>query len=133
LQNGDSQLMPEFINSLEIESAKRIRARKYIDNDGVKHYEIFGPLFFASVSAFTEKFDTATDPEEVIIDFRECRISDMSGIEALNKLTEKYASAGKKLHLRHLSPDCLRLLKDAEKVIEVNIIEDPSYRVAIEK
>lgn len=30
------------------ESAKRIRARKYMDDNGVKHYEIFGPLFFGS-------------------------------------------------------------------------------------
>lgn len=115
------------------ESAKRIRARKYIDKDGVKHYEIFGPLFFASVTAFTEKFDVAGDPQEVVIDFKESRISDMSGIEALNKLTERYASSGKKLHLRHLSNDCRMLLKNAESVIEVNILEDPNYRVAIEK
>ncbi len=115
------------------ESAKRIRARKYIDEAGIKHYEIFGPLFFGSVTAFTEKFDVKNDPDEVIIDFKESRISDMSGIEALNKLTERYASAGKKLHLRHLSSDCRLLLKNAEAVIDVNIIEDPNYRVAIEK
>jgi len=115
------------------ESAKRIRARKYIDEEGVKHYEIFGPLFFGSVTAFTEKFDVTGDPDEVIIDFRESRISDMSGIEALNKLTERYANADKKLHLRHLSSDCRLLLKNAEAVIDVNIIEDPNYRVAVEK
>jgi hypothetical protein len=32
---------------LVLESAKRIRAKKYVDADGVKHYEIYGPLFFA--------------------------------------------------------------------------------------
>lgn len=115
------------------ESAKRIRARKYLDSDGVKHYEIFGPLFFASVSTFTEKFDVLSDPDEIIIDFKESRISDMSGIEALNKLTERYANAGKKLHLRHLSSDCRLLLKNAEDVIEVNIMEDPNYKIAIEE
>lgn len=115
------------------ESAKRIRARKYTDEQGIKHYEIFGPLFFASVTAFTEKFDVDGDPKEVIIDFKESRISDMSGIEALNKLTERYAAAGKKLQLRHLSEDCITLLKNAESVIEINIMEDPHYRVAIEK
>ncbi|MCC9136332.1 SulP family inorganic anion transporter [Pontibacter silvestris] len=111
------------------ESAKRIRARKYIDDKGVKHYEIFGPLFFGSVTAFTEKFDVFNDPEEVVIDFRESRVADMSGIEALNKLTERYHKAGKKLHLKHLSPDCRRMLKNAEDVIEVNILEDPHYAV----
>ncbi len=115
------------------ESAKRIRARKYIDFEGIKYYEIFGPLFFASVTAFNEKFDVASDPQEVVVDFKQSRISDMSGIDALNKLTERYASAGKKLHLRHLSPDCIKLLENAEGVIDVNIMEDPNYRVATEK
>jgi SulP family sulfate permease len=112
------------------ESAKRIRARKYLDENGTKHYEIYGPLFFGSVTAFNEKFDVAGDPAEVIIDFKDSRISDMSGIEALNKLTERYAKAGKTLHLRHLSEDCRLLLKNAESVIEVNILEDPNYKVA---
>lgn len=113
------------------ESAKRIRARKYIDEaTGAKHYEIYGPLFFASVAAFNEKFDVAEDPVNVVIDFKDSRIADMSGIEALNKLTERYAKAGKKLQLKHLSADCKTLLKNAESVIEVNIIEDPQYNVA---
>lgn len=115
------------------ESAKRIRAKKYIDEQGVKHYEVYGPLFFGSVTAFNEKFDIESDPTEVIIDFRDSRVADMSGIEALNKLTGRYSKAGKKLYLRHLSPDCRKLLADAASVIEVNILEDPQYNVAIEK
>lgn len=115
------------------ESAKRIRARKYVDDKGVKHYEIFGPLFFGSVTAFTEKFDVLNDPKEVVIDFRESRVADMSGIEALNKLTERYQNVGKTLHLKHLSQDCRRLLKNAEDVIEVNILEDPDYAVATDR
>jgi SulP family sulfate permease len=115
------------------ENAKRIRARKYVDNDGVKHYEIFGPLFFGSITAFNEKFDVLNDPDEVIIDFAESRVTDMSGIEALNKITERYQKAGKKLHLKHLSADCRQLLRNAESIIDVNIIEDPTYRVAVDK
>ncbi|OLY92428.1 SulP family inorganic anion transporter [Cnuella takakiae] len=114
------------------ESAKRIRARKYLDSQGVKHYELYGPLFFGSVTAFQEKFDVTGDPDEVIIDFKDSRIMDMSAIEALNKLTKKYLIAGKQLRLRHLSADCRKLLADAEKVIEVNIAEDPEYRVGTE-
>ena len=114
------------------ENAKRIRARKYIDEDGVKHYEFYGPLFFGSAQAFAEKFDITNDPDSVIIDFKESRVNDMSGIEALNKITERYFKAGKEIHLRHLSPDCLQLLKNAEKIIDVNIIEDPTYKVAVE-
>lgn len=115
------------------ENAKRIRARKYIDDNGVKHYEIYGPLFFGSISAFNEKFDVQSDPTEVIIDFAESRVADMSGIEALNRLTEKYRVAGKQLHLRHLSADCRQLLKNAEEIIDVNILEDPDYRVATDR
>lgn len=115
------------------ESAKRIRARKYIDDKGVKHYEIYGPLFFGSVTAFSEKFDVTDDPLEVIIDFKDSRVADMSAIEALSKLTERYHKVGKKLHLKHLSEDCRILLTNAGDVIDVNIYEDPTYHVAIDK
>jgi sulfate permease, SulP family len=111
------------------ENAKRIRARKYVDDNGVKHYEIFGPLFFGSTTAFAEKFDVQNDPEEVIIDFAESRIADMSAIDAVNKITERYAAIGKKVHLRHLSADCVTLLNNAEAIIDVNIMEDPTYKV----
>lgn len=115
------------------DNAKRIRARKHIDENGVKHYEIYGPLFFGSITVFNEKFDVQNDPDEVIIDFQESRVVDMSAIEALNKLTERYLKNGKKLHLKHLSPDCQKLLKNAEKVIDVNIMEDPTYKVVVDE
>ncbi len=111
------------------DNAKRIRARKQIDENGVKHYEIYGPVFFGSVAAFAEKFDVENDPDEVIIDFAESRVVDMSAIEALNKITERYQKLGKKLHLKHLSPDCLLLLKNAEELIDLNVMEDPTYKV----
>ena len=111
------------------DNAQRIRARKYIDEKGIKHYEIYGPLFFGSVTVFNEKFNVLNDPEEIIIDFKESRVVDMSAIEALNKMTERYEKVGKKVHLRHLSADCQKLLKNADKIIDVNVLEDPSYRV----
>jgi len=112
------------------ESAKRIRAKKYVDENGVKYYEIFGPLFFGSTTAFIEKFDVQNDPSQVIIDFKESRINDMSAIDAVNKITERYAKLDKKVLLKHLSPDCKILLKNAEGIIEVNILEDPTYKIA---
>ena len=111
------------------DNAKRIRARKHVDENGVKHYEIYGPLFFGSVAGFSEKFDPKNDPQEVIIDFAESRVVDMSAIEALNALTNRYYKAGKTVRLQHLSPDCITLLKNAEAIIEVNILEDPIYLV----
>jgi len=115
------------------DNAKRIRARKYIDENGIKYYEISGPLFFGSVTTFTEKFDPANDPSQVVIDFKESRIVDMSAIDALNKLSKKYSELNKKLHLRHLSEDCIKILKNAEAVIDINIQEDPTYKVMPEK
>jgi SulP family sulfate permease len=115
------------------ESAKRIRARKSIDENGVKHYEIYGPLFFASTTNFAEKFDVVNDPKEIIIDFKDSRIADMSAIEALNQVTQRYSKVGKKVHLRHLSKDCRRLLSNADGIIEVNILEDPNYKVVTDK
>jgi len=125
-------LMGVIISALVFawESAKRIRARKYIDDKGVKYYEIYGPLFFASTTAFTEKFDVINDPNEVVIDFAESRIADMSAIEAVNKITECYAQLNKTVRLKHLGEDCRKLLARADKVIVVNILEDPTYRVA---
>ncbi|WP_405384626.1 SulP family inorganic anion transporter [Maribacter sp. LLG6340-A2] len=114
------------------ENAKRIRARKHIDENGVKHYEIYGPLFFGSTTLFNEKFDVQGDPSEIIIDFKESRVADMSGIEALNKITERYAKVGKKVHLRHLSKDCIRLLANADDIIDVNVMEDPTYKVMVD-
>lgn len=114
------------------QSAKRIRARTFINDNGIKHYEIYGPLFFGSVMTFQEKFKTAEDPNHIIIDFKESRIADISAIEAVNNITKRYSEVGKTVELKHLSPDCRQLLRNAESVIDVNIIEDPNYRVAVE-
>lgn len=113
------------------ENAKRIRARKYFDQNGTRHYEIFGPLFFGSVTTFQEKFDVFNDPNEVVIDFKESRVVDHSAIEALNKITQRYRKVGKKVHLRHLSEDCKLLLDNAAEIIDVNYWEDPHYKVIV--
>jgi SulP family sulfate permease len=111
------------------DNAKRIRARKSIDSEGNKVYEIYGPLFFGSTSNFLDKFEPENDPTIIIIDFLESRVTDMSAIEILHRITERYASLGKKVILRHLSPDCRNLLQNAKGLIEVNIELDPTYKV----
>ena len=73
------------------------------------------------------------DPNEVIIDFADSRVVDMSAIEALSKLTERYQMAGKIIHLKHLSPDCRQLLKNADEIIEVNVLEDPNYKLVVDE
>lgn len=114
------------------ENATRIRARKHIGENGAKYYEIYGPLFFGSTTNFASKFDVQGDPQDVVIDFAESRIADMSAIEALNKITERYAKVGKKVHLKHLSQDCVKLLSNAEAIIDVNVLEDPKYKLPVD-
>ncbi|WP_118196548.1 SulP family inorganic anion transporter [Albibacterium indicum] len=115
------------------DNAKRIRARKSTDQFGNKVYEIYGPLFFGSTSAFIDKFDAANDPDKIIIDFNDSRVADMSAIEALKNVIDKYKLHNKVVVLRHLSEDCIRLLDNANGFIEVNIQDDPTYRVMPEK
>jgi len=105
------------------ENAVRIRARKRIDEKGIKHYEIYGPLFFGSIQMFNEKFDVLGDPDEVIIDFKESRIADMSAIEAVNKLTERYHKVSKKVYVTNLSSASHKLLIKADKMIDINVMD----------
>ena len=115
------------------DNAKRIRARKHIDATGAKVYEIYGPLFFGSVASFLDKFDVENDPDDVVIDFRESRVADMSAIDALNKITARYSAAGKQVVLKHLSTDCRNKLKKAEGIIVVTLAEDPTYKVVADR
>jgi sulfate permease, SulP family len=115
------------------ENATRIRARKRVKEDGTKIYEIWGPLFFGSVSAFNEKFDVKSDPDGIEIDFVESRVSDHSAIEAISSIVDKYKDAGKSVKLKHLSKECKVLLMKGnpnfQKVI-VDDIDDPRYHLA---
>jgi len=115
------------------ENATRIRARKRMKEDGTKIYEIWGPLFFGSISAFMEKFDVKNDPDEVEIDFVESRISDHSALEAILNIVEKYEAAGKVIHLKHLSEECKILLNKSNpkfREVIVEAIDDPRYHLA---
>ncbi|MFT5284833.1 MAG: SulP family sulfate permease [Planctomycetota bacterium] len=110
--------------------AKVIHVVSHIDDKGTKVYSLRGPLFFGSASGFGELFEPRTDPDDVVIEFEHARVSDHSAIEAIDSLADRYLKAGKTLHLRHLSPDCRKLLRRAGSMVEVNVIEDPHYHVA---
>lgn len=114
------------------ENAKRIRARKHFKEDGTKVYEIWGPLFFGSISDFNSKFNINEDPDKVEIDFIESRVSDHSAIEAIFVLVEKYKSLGKSVTLKHLSEECKYLLHKASPIFKDVIedaVDDPRYHV----
>ena len=112
------------------EHAKHINSKSYDDERGSRVHELNGPLFFGSVKNFLELFDPENDPDDVIIEFHNSRVADHSAIEAIDTLAERYIKAGKTLHLRHLSEECRKLLKKAGDLVEVNVLEDPRYRVA---
>ncbi len=112
------------------DAAKRMDAETHIDANGTKVYTLRGPLFFGSIQSFKDLFDPRNDPDDVIIDFIHTRVYDHSGIEAIDSLADRYVSAGKTLHLRHLAPECRALLKKAGDLMEANVIEDPKYHVA---
>ncbi len=112
------------------EHAKHIYASSAIDQDGAKVYKINGPIFFGSAANFLELFDAQNDPQDVIVDFASSRVADHSAIDAIETLAERYSAVGKTLHLRHLSQDCRALLHKAGSLVEINLKEDPSYKVA---
>ena len=112
-----------------------IRARKRFKEDGTKVYEIWGPLFFGSIQEFNSKFSPAEDPDKVEIDFIDSRVSDHSGIEAIDALVLKYQKLGKSIKLKHLSPDCKKVLIKADPAVEKIImsdVDDPRYFVVTE-
>ena len=113
--------------------AQHIEVDTYSSQEGWKVYDLRGPVFFGSVSNFKELFDPENDPDDVVIEFKRSRISDHSGIEAIDTLADKYTALGKTLHLRHLAPECVQLLERAGSLCEVNVLEDPNYHVASDK
>ena len=112
------------------EHAKNIEVRVTTEEHGWKVYDLHGSLFFASAQSFLNLFTPQADPQEVVIDFKNARVKDHSGLEAIDQLAERYTRLGKKLHLRHLSPDCLELLDKAKGMVELNVLEDPNYHPA---
>jgi SulP family sulfate permease len=113
--------------------ARQIRVTASTDAQGWKVYELEGTLFFASSAGFQGLFTPRDDPQDVVVEFRRARVADHSAIQAIDALAERYRALGKRLHLRHLSPDCRALLERAKDMIEVSLPEDPRYRVADDK
>lgn len=98
--------------------------------DGVKRYELNGPLFFGAVTAFKEIFTPAEDPDQIDIEFKNTRVYDHSALEAINGICAKYRSLGKTVTLCNLSEDCQSMLAKADKIMDVTI-EESDCQVAV--
>ena len=109
----------------------RIWAKTHVEADGTKVYTLEGPLFFGSATTFSDNFDIEQDPPRVVIDFKNARVLDFSGVEAIDAMVKKYEEAGKNLLLRHLSADCKAILKQAGPHCTYEE-DDPTYKVAID-
>jgi SulP family sulfate permease len=112
-------------------SAQHVRLSVVEDSPETRIYRLEGLLYFGSVRDFAEKFEPAGDPPRVVLDFHEARVCDLSGLEALKSLAGRYRKIGKLLEVRHLSPDCRRMLERAGDLVRVTVAEDdPLYLVA---
>ena len=114
-------------------AASRIhaRVRPSETEEGARVYEIEGPLFFGSAGSFIEIFHRDDDPDTVILDFMGSRVVDHSALQAIEAVAAKYQSEGKRLQLRHLTPDCHKLLTNAGQLM-IDTDDDPHYRVAVD-
>ena len=112
-------------------SAQHIHRDSQIRKDGTKVYFLHGPLFFGSITDFNLGFTPAEDPESVVVDMKESRVWDHSGLEAIHKLGARYHSVGKTVKLQHISQNCKTLLAKAGSMVDVIVLpDDPSYQVA---
>ena len=107
----------------------KIYSKGRIEEDGTKIYDIDGPLFFGSVTSFNEQFDLENDPKNVVLNFKDARVMDISGVEAIDAITKKYKDSGRVLTIRHISKDCKNLLKEAGPFCTF-AENDPTYKVA---
>ncbi|MEA1914852.1 MAG: SulP family inorganic anion transporter [Campylobacterota bacterium] len=107
----------------------KVTARTHLEDDGTKIYDFDGPLFFGSVTAFNEQFDLAHDPHNVVLDFKDARVMDISGVEAIDAITKKYLEANKTIKIRHLSSECKSIMKNAGQFCTFEE-DDPKYKVA---
>ena len=114
-------------------NARRIHAttRDSASEKGAKVYEINGPLFFGSSDGFAELFEVETDPDTVIVDFKDSRVVDQSALQAIEAIAGKYEAVGKRIQLRHLSRDCHQLLTTAGHLM-VDSDDDPDYEIAVD-
>lgn len=93
------------------------------ENNGTeKIYHLNSDLFFGAVVSFEGIFDIKNDPKTVVIDFKNSEIKDMSALESLAKMTNKYASLDKVLYLKNLNENSKKRVEKAKPVIELNLL-----------
>ncbi|HET6394059.1 MAG TPA: SulP family inorganic anion transporter [Blastococcus sp.] len=72
---------------------------RVLDADGTARYSVRGALFFASSNDLYTQFDYAGDPAEVVIDLSDAHVWDASTVAALDAITHKYGTRGKRVEI----------------------------------
>lgn len=112
------------------ESSRHVNVQVIKDGPEERVYALDGLLYFGSVREFSDRFQAKSDVKNIVLDLAHARVCDLSALEALNALSERYRKAGKNLRLRHISPDCRHMLERAGSLIQVEILpDDPDYTV----
>jgi SulP family sulfate permease len=107
----------------------KVYSKSHLENEDTKIYDFDGPLFFGSVTSFNEQFDIDNDPKNVVLDFKNARVMDISGVEAVDAITKKYLEADKTIKLRHLSSECKSIMSNAGQFCTYEE-DDPKYKIA---
>jgi SulP family sulfate permease len=79
---------------------------RVVDGDTVR-YTVDGALFFASSNDLYTQFEYAQDPAEVVIDLSRAQVWDASSVAALDAVTHKYATRGKRVEIVGLAEHSL--------------------------
>ena len=106
-------------------SSQQIRITESAEYSGPgKSYALHGTLFFGSVWKFKDLIHPGNYEEDnVILDLSNAKVADHSGLEAIDSQTAKYEESGKRLQLTNLTEESLKILRKAEKVTQINVVE----------
>lgn len=84
--------------------SKLFQISSTIDDDGlVRHYQVEGQLFYASVQDFTDAFDFKESLDQVTIDVGRAHIWDLSSVAALDTVILKFRREGTDVQLTGLN------------------------------
>jgi len=113
------------------ESSRHVYVSMVKDTPEERIYALDGLLYFGSAREFADRFQAKSDVKNIVIDFANARVCDLSALEAINALGDRYRNAGKNLRLRHISPDCRKMLERAGSLVQIDVLpDDPDYSVA---
>jgi SulP family sulfate permease len=79
--------------------AHLVDVTRVVGPDGTARYSVDGALFFASSNDLYTQFEYADDPQDVVIDLSGAHVWDASTVAALDAITHKYATRGKRVQI----------------------------------